>query len=200
MGNPQMFFNDNPAKMYSHQTTNPNHNLFDYSRGVNGSLIMLISLFFFIFQKMMTKILQKLTFLFRISRLPENFNIDWDYTEALNENLGMYWECLSGLEQKRWYAKEIHIQKNLNIQMLNDENLRRLKYGNRGKKCIMNICNFDILSNPKLAEAMFFQQMDRRKENASSDFVARALYLGYDKKHAEGQDAGFMDDLKLRIV
>ena len=84
--------------------------------------------------------------------------------------------------------------------MLSDENLACLRNVNRGKKCIMNICNYDILSNPKLAESMFFQQMDRRKENASSDFVARALYLGYDRKDPEGDNTGFMEDLKLRIV
>ena len=105
-----MFFNYSPEQTYSLQIVDPSHYLFDYSRGVNGSFIMLIFLLYFIFQKVMTQVLQKLTLLVRISRLPKNFDINWDYTAAMNENLGMYWECLSGLEQKRWYAKEIHNQ------------------------------------------------------------------------------------------
>ena len=31
-----------------------------------------------------------------------------DKSKDVNEHLGSYWKCLGGMEQKRWYAQEIH--------------------------------------------------------------------------------------------
>jgi predicted metalloprotease len=42
----------------------------------------------------------------------------------------------------------------------------------------VDIANFDVLENPVYIDKFFYQQMDRRFENKSSDFVAKTLFLG----------------------
>jgi hypothetical protein len=38
----------------------------------------------------------------------------------VNENLDSYWMCLNGLEQKRWFTKELHLRKELNLKTMSD--------------------------------------------------------------------------------
>ena len=104
-------------------------------------------------------------------------NHDWNLIVSVNENLGHYWKCIGGLEQKRWYAKEMHLREHLNIKLMDDDELMYLKRSQRGKNCITNAVNFDILSNMRYADAFFYTPMDVRSENHSSDMVARILYL-----------------------
>lgn len=59
--------------------------------------------------------------------------------------------------------------------------MERLRTGKRGEKYLMNIPNYDILSNYRYCDQFFYMQMDRRVENESSDFVTQVLYLGEDR-------------------
>ena len=108
--------------------------------------------------------------------------LDFDIiAQDIDENLGSYWNIIPGADQKRWYTKELHCQKNLKIKTLDNENLKRLQTGKRGQKYLMNIPNYDILSNYRYCDLFFYMQMDRRVENESSDFVTQVLYLGEDR-------------------
>lgn len=101
----------------------------------------------------------------------------------LNENLGNYFKCIQGIDQKRWYTKEIYQQKHLCIRQMPDQNLVLLKRCVRGRKFISNIPSYDILFNQRYADAFAYAPIDQRKENETSNLVARALYLGEDKTH-----------------
>jgi hypothetical protein len=66
----------------------------------------------------------------------------------------------------------------LKIQTVDKPALEKLRTFKRGKKAFVDIANFDVLENPLYIEKFFYQPMDRRFENLSSDFVTRALYMG----------------------
>lgn len=51
---------------------------------------------------------------------------DWNFTGAVNENLGSYWTCIQGMDQKRWFAQEIYNQKKLQFKKLSDHALMML--------------------------------------------------------------------------
>jgi len=99
----------------------------------------------------------------------------------IDENLGSYWECLTGTDQKRWFTKECHLQKRLNISTVDRIGFESLRTRNRKKKYISNICNYDILQNLGYADQFFYSQMAIRKENETSDFISRLIYLGEDR-------------------
>lgn len=101
--------------------------------------------------------------------------------QDVDENLGNYWKIIPGVDQKRWYTKEMHLQQNLNIKTMDDKNLEMLRTCKRGPKYLMNIYNYDILSNYRYCDEFFYMQMDKRVEHESSDFVAKVLYLGEDR-------------------
>lgn len=63
----------------------------------------------------------------------------------VDENLGKYWQCISGQDQKRWFTKESHLRKQLNIRQLDDENYEQLQTQKRGKHFICNTINYDLL-------------------------------------------------------
>ena len=107
-----------------------------------------------------------------------NLKIDVD------EDLGNYWKCLSGIDQKRWFAKEVHLRRCLKIRTLDDYNLSLLSHSVRGHKMISNLCNYDILSNDRYADAFFYTKMECRAQQfqfESSDIVAKILYLGEER-------------------
>ena len=60
----------------------------------------------------------------------------------------------------RWYAKEVHLKKAMNINNVNDNNLERLRTQKRGKKFISNTPSYDILFNIKYSDMLFYQDMD----------------------------------------
>jgi hypothetical protein len=72
---------------------------------------------------------------------------NWNITFEIDENLGRYWECLPGLKQKRWFAKETHLREHVKIKTLNDQSLELLRTSTRGPKVMSNIINYDTLSN-----------------------------------------------------
>lgn len=80
------------------------------------------------------------------------------------EDLGNYWKCLSGMDQKRWFAKELYNRNKLNIKTLDDYNMSVLSVSGRDKKIISNVCNYDILQNEKYADMFFYTQMERRRQ------------------------------------
>ena len=93
-----MFFNE---ALHHNNTGSPvlsNHKLFDFSKGLDMSLIFVVMLPFFIYIKV---ILRK--FSMQLHKLNEKKNKrmyvdgDWNLIIGFNENLGCYWECLQGI-------------------------------------------------------------------------------------------------------
>ena len=41
-------------------------------------------------------------------QMPENITEDWQIKKSRDEGLSDYWSSLNGLDQKRWYVKEMH--------------------------------------------------------------------------------------------
>ena len=58
-----------------------------------------------IFRKIVIRVLQKVTYFFKCWEKRDNYNQDWKYEKAIDENLGLYWECLNGSDQKQWLAQ-----------------------------------------------------------------------------------------------
>lgn len=87
---------------------------------------------------------------------------NWTYLEDVNEQLGCYWEAISGIDQKRWFTRETHQRKNLGIKFLTDENYELLRTSKRGKKCISNICSYDILTNIRYIDRLYYTQFGQR--------------------------------------
>lgn len=70
-------------------------------------------------------------------------------TSDINEGLTRYWQAISGVDQKLWYATEVYNRANGYCQKLCDESLEQLRTMKRaeGKKSMKNNCNYDILFN-----------------------------------------------------
>ena len=134
--------------------------------------------------------------LLSVQQFDQDFNLKCD----LNENLGNYWKCISGLDQKRWFTKEIYLRNTQKIRTIDDYNLTLMGLSGRGEKCISNTCNYDILQNEKYADAFFYTQMERRTlrfQFESSDIVTKLLYMGEEKiRDVHNRDAELSEDDK----
>lgn len=111
----------------------------------------------------------------------KDFDEDWMYEKDINEELGCYWECITGLDQKRWFARETHHRHNLGVKVLSDESYECLKKSIRGPKFIQNLPNYDILTSIRYIDAFYYTQIGQRQEDESSDMVVRLLSLGLPK-------------------
>ena len=94
-----------------------------------------------------------------------------------NEDLGNFFECLSGIQQMRWFAQEHYNRKFLGIKQLDDGALEKLRTSKQKKKMILNLCDFDIMKNERYTDSFLYTTLDRRFEADDSDIVARILLL-----------------------
>jgi len=103
---------------------------------------------------------------------------DWNFLPDVDDELGEYWQCITGMEQKRWYLKEAYLQKDLATRTLDNTNFEKLRSTKRGKKFISNIPTYDILGNYRYADAFFYTPLAIRQENTTSDYVSKIIYMG----------------------
>ena len=132
LSNRQLFFNRVSNRIHKTEILDPKHNLFDYNHGVDASLLLLIHIPFFLFLTYYNRFLQKLSYIIRAYNKVEHFNDDWEYLKDVDEQLGSYWRCLNGLDQKRWFTRELHQRNNLGFKFLDDGNLESLRTAKRG--------------------------------------------------------------------
>ena len=133
--------------------------------------------------RLVSKILGKIKYVKDFLNL-QQFDTDFNLKVDLNENLGNYWKCIPGIDQKRWYTKELYLRYTQKIRTIDDYNLTLMGLSGRGDKCITNACNYDILQNEKYADAFFYTQMERRTlrfQFESSDIVTKLIYIGEEK-------------------
>lgn len=105
----------------------PKHYLIDYHSGLNPSFILLLYIPVFFFN-LRSKILKRAFYFFRLLKRLDFCDEDWKFTTTIDEKLGNFWNCLSGLDQKKWYAQELYQRKHLNVKQISDTNLALLKW------------------------------------------------------------------------
>lgn len=106
--NRQMFFNEVELKQYSNEIVKPAHVLFDYSKGIDHTIFLLMFIPLFIFWNSF------LNFFIAVFRKVGLHKKKSDEV-VFDENLGEYWDNLIGQEQKRWFTKDTHNRNQLNI-------------------------------------------------------------------------------------
>ena len=135
------------------------HKLFYFNQPTIVPYLMLAMLIMFAgFDRLVTRIREVLY-------VKKGEKLDQIDEEAMNENLGNYFRCLNGLDQKTWYVREVYNREVLGKRMMDDKSLTLLSMFSREDKCISNICNYDILQNPKYADDFFYTSFKRRLHN-----------------------------------
>ena len=79
------------------------------------------------------------------------------------------------------YCRELNIRKVLKTSQCDNKNLEKIRVSKRGKNSIINVPNYEILSNPTYADSMLYTPIDLRDnlfEEFMSEFVAKFLYIG----------------------
>ena len=64
---------------------------------------------------------------------------------------------------------------------MSDDNFEELSKSKRSKQFMMNMPNYDILTNNRYCDKFFYSNLDIRVEQESSDFIFNALNLGEEK-------------------
>ena len=64
---------------------------------------------------------------------------------------------------------------------MSDANFEELSNSKRAKQYLMNLFNYDILTNNRYCDQFFYSNLDIRVEQESSDFIFNALNLGEEK-------------------
>ena len=149
-----MFFSEFNTIKTKSDVMNPGHTLFDYSKGVDATVMVLVFAPLICWSRLNNHLMKKLIQKLRIAKKLAFCDEEWNITVDINENLGDYWQCLTGIDQKRWLAKQVRNRKCLNIRQLDDDQLTKLRTAKRGSNWIHNICNYDILSNFAYADAL----------------------------------------------
>jgi len=110
LGNRQMFFNKYDTIETSFgEIKDPKHPLFDYSEGLDHTLIMLIGILVCIFHKKIIYGVSKMFECIGLLTKQDLLNKIMNDNINIDENLGHFNECLSGLDQKRWFADEMYL-------------------------------------------------------------------------------------------
>lgn len=108
--------------------------------------------------------------------------IEEEEEDEVDEGLGTYWECLNHHDRREWMLDELNMQKNLNIQTIDDEAFYELRDGKPGKKLMSTTPNYEMVSNPKYAEAFQYVPIhfrDTEEEKETSNMVLTILNLAY---------------------
>jgi len=182
LGNRQIFNNKYlPLERANGEQMDPQHYLFDWSDGVDGPLLILLSIPCIIFHSWIIKKVSSFYGCIGVLRNLEKLRKLQEDDINIDEALGHYSECLSGIDQKRWYCQEQYNRKYLGIETMDHEQLYLLQTCKRQDRLMMNIPNYDIMSNIRYCDSFNFTQLDRRFENSSSDFVSQIIQVGEDR-------------------
>ena len=174
LGNRQMFFNEySPIERANSAIQDPNHHIVDFSDGFSHPQLLLIAMILFIVKEQLISVVSKAMNLLGIVNTKKLEDI-LDDKISYDENLGLFWECLTGLDQKRWFTKEIHHRSQLHIQTMDSHQLEHLRTCKRGPKFIQNTCNYDILENIKYQSLFFYSTIDKQV-GVLNDVVAQFI-------------------------
>jgi len=172
LGNREMFFNSPSELENARDVADSQHTLFHGEDGLSHIYIFICFLPIFGFFEPYLFRLQQLMFKMKLFAPSEHFDLEWNLTVDMDEDLGKYWECIPGMKQKRWFAQVTHLKEHLKINTITDVAIENLRVSKRGPKFISNIHNYDMLQNRAYADKFFYQTMERRSEHESSDMIA----------------------------
>lgn len=98
------------------------HKVFNYSDGLDYSILILLGIPLFAFLKRIIKLMHSIGIYIKLFKKFDKLDDDWKF-KKVNEHIGHYYECFSGLDQKRFYTREVHARTNLKIKTMSNENL-----------------------------------------------------------------------------
>lgn len=119
LGNRQMFFNEySLVEEANDEVQDSGHHVFDLPLHTLPLLFAIpIVLFHEPLINFVTRNFQKFGWLSDFKNLRK-----FDNKELIvNENLGQFWQCLSGIDQKRWFTQEQYFRKHLKLSRLDDD-------------------------------------------------------------------------------
>lgn len=123
MGNRQIFFNHVGERRSISENINPDHKIFDYSLGINHTLMVLVALVAIVGGQVMYNLIRacllKCGAYIAVSKFDQDIDVD--------ENLAPYWNSLPSSQQKVWYANEVYLRNSLGLKTIDDTNLELLR-------------------------------------------------------------------------
>lgn len=143
MTNKQIFTNESYEIIRTIEAVQTGHTFWsmNFDQGFPLLIIGLFTTFCYVAKQMVFGILLK----YKI--------IEEEQEDEVDEGLGTYWECLNDHDRREWMLDELNLQKNLGIQTIDDEAFYLLRDGKPGKKLMGTTPNYEMVSNPKYAEA-----------------------------------------------
>lgn len=155
IGNTAIFFGEKSYKMHNNKVEDPNHHLIDHGHGLNQTHMVLILIFcMFVKKIIIDTILKCIRYILKYccqKQISDNVLGD-----DVKEQIGSYWDSLTGDDQKIWYASEIYSKFMYDIRSVNDDAMQNLRTRDRRKapkingkvaKFIEGDSRYDILSN-----------------------------------------------------
>ena len=62
----------------------------------------------------------------------------------LEEDSAPFYQCLNGLNQKRWFTRETYFRNVLNVKLMDDDQYEELRTSKRQKKVLTGECQYDL--------------------------------------------------------
>ena len=110
LGNRQAFFNKYSLVEVAYgETIDPQHPLFDYSAGPDHTIPLLIFIPIVLFHKRFIKVVTKLFECMHILKM-KSFKKVTEEDNDIDEKLGNYNNCLTGMDQMSWFAHEEYLR------------------------------------------------------------------------------------------
>ena len=94
LGNRQMFYNEIIPIQYSNDALLTNHRPFDYTKGIDYTMVLLIFVLMFTFYRGIGKAFLKVVQRFCKFKTLSHINEEWDFDCKVDENIGNYFEGL----------------------------------------------------------------------------------------------------------
>lgn len=153
MGNTAIFFNEKATRTNSNDVADPVHHLIDHHHGLNQTHWLMIIVFMLFIKKIIIDSIASCV-MWITSYCCQT---DWGYEVAdVRENIGSFWESLTGDDQKIWYASEIYSKFRFGISTVEDDALEKLrtmdrrkapKVNNKKPKHIEGDSRYDLLAS-----------------------------------------------------
>ena len=158
-----------------HVTNNPLHKLMDNHTLSPASLVLCL-LGWFLFLHLLRGILMPQ--LVNLGCLSKSF-MEPTHSSAMDTGTDSYWTCLKGIDQKAWYADELHLRDKHNIKCIDDKALAKLKTAKSISK-MQGAPNYNLLYNQEYIDRFQYIGIQNRadgKEFELADNVTCALSL-----------------------
>lgn len=180
LSNRQMFHNEQAKISYQNTPVLTEHKPFDYSNGPDYTILILLAIPLFATLRTQIHLFHRLGLYLGIFKKFSRLDDNWQFVKV-NENIGNYYQSLSGLDQKRLYCREIHTRHSLNMKTMSNENLAILGSCSRAHQQIKGCVTYDVINNLNYTDKIFYTLMEKRNIaflTETSDHIFKILYMG----------------------